>query len=128
MSITLQVFSITKNTEKNRRINDISLSRGCRSKSWEGVKIACNTVSPPPCTKQSKLPVFGVHSTKTLTGPAERIKFFHLNLFSYLGYGGVVAFYRIQKPYQVPRYDLSKLGTILRFFAKCIGNPGILGI
>ena len=29
--------------------------------------------------------------------PAEKIKFFHLNIFSYLGYGGVVAFYRIQK-------------------------------
>ena len=61
-----------------------------------------NLMSPPPPPKRVG---GGGIQLKTF-------KFFHFNTFPYLDNGKVAAFYRIEKLYLVPRYDLSKLDTI----------------
>ena len=62
-------------------------------------------------------------------GPAKKklnsfiLTYFHIQIM-----GKQELFTEFKIFFLVPRYDSSKSGTISRFFAKCIGNPGILGI
>ena len=60
--------------------------------------------------------------------PKKKLKFLIWTYFHIWIMGKQMLFTESEKNILVPRYDLSKSAVFCDFFAKCIGNPGILGI